>query len=85
MKIKYSLKTVITALFDKDMIAIVITLIRLLTFIGDRAEAGLGLPIDFTSKNTYSYCNYFSSVSEKDSTNRVHLWSVGFKFEYLCW
>lgn len=39
--------------------AILITLIRLLMFIGNRAKAVLSLPIDFTSKNAYSYCNCF--------------------------
>lgn len=80
-----SLKTVIaTFLSEKDTIAILITSIRLLMFIGDRAKAGLSLLIDFTSKNAHNYCNYFS-VSKKNLANRVHLWPFSFKFEYLCW
>lgn len=64
---KQSLKTVYaTFLFERGMIAILITLIRLLMFIGDRAKAVFGLPIDFTSKNAYSYCNCFSPVSKKN-------------------
>lgn len=62
---KQSLKTVYTTFwFERDMIAILITLIRQLMFIGDRAKAGLSLPIDFTSKAAYNNCNYLSSASK---------------------